>query len=74
MQDIEQQRFEQRRVVPHGLEVEDLNVLYAEGVVDVIEEGAVSAAVDPLAQTGRQRARQEVREREQASLARLQHV
>ena len=54
MQDVEQQRLEQRRIRAHRLEVEDLQPLDGQRVLDVVEEARVAAAVDPLVQPRRQ--------------------
>ena len=74
MQDVEQQRLEQHGIRAHRLEVEDLEPLDGQRVLDVVEEAGVAAVADPLVQPRRQRARQQVREREQAPLAAVEHV
>ena len=43
-------------------------------VLDVVEEAGVAAVADPLVQTPGQRARQQVREREQAALTAIEDV
>ena len=74
VQHVEQQRLEERRIRAHRLEVEDLEALDRQRVVDVVEEAGVAAALDPLVQPGRQRARQQVRQREQPTLAAVEDV
>ena len=71
---VEQQRLEQRRIRAHRLEVEHLQPLDGQGVVEVVEQARVPAAFDPFVQPAGKRPWQQVREREQPSLACVQHV
>ena len=74
VQDVEEQRLEQRGVGPHGLEVEDLQPLERERVVEVVEEAGVAPAVDPLVQPPGQRPREQVGQREQSPLAAVEDI
>ena len=74
MQHVEQQRLQQHRIRAHRLEVEDLETLDGQRVLDVVEEAGVAPVADPLVQASGQRARQQVGQREQATLAAVEHV
>ena len=74
VQDVEQQRLQEHGIRAHRLEVEDLEPLDRQRVLDVVEETGVAAFADPLVQPSRQRARQQVRQREEAPLAAVEHV
>ena len=74
VQDVEEQRLEQRGIGAHGLEVEHLERLDVERVVGVVEEVGVASALDPLRQPASERARQQVRQREEPPLRRVEDV
>ncbi len=74
VQHVEQERLEQRRVLAHRLEVEHLERMNTEGVVDVIEERRVPAALHPFAQPACQGAREHVGEGEEPALTPIEHV
>ena len=74
VQDVEQQRLEERRIRAHRLEVEHLEPLDRQRVLDVVEEAGVPAFADPLVQAARQRAREQVGQREEPTLAAVEDV
>ena len=74
VQDVEQQRLEQRGIRAHRLEVEHLQPVDRQRVLDVVEELGVAAALDPLVQASRQSPRQQVREREEPPLRAIEDV
>src|SRR5262245_61714928 len=74
MQEVEQQRLDQRGIGPHGIEVEDLQPLERQGVLDVVEQVGVAASLNPLLQPSHQGSRQQVGEREQPALIPVEDV
>ena len=72
MQHVEQQRLEQRRILAHRLEVEDLQAVQRQRVARVVEHRGIAAALDPLVEPGAKRARQQVGQREQPALGAIE--
>src|SRR5262245_36490721 len=68
MQYVEQERFEQRRELAHGLEVEDLQTAHRQRVVRVVEHRAVAPTLDPFVEPGTERAWQEIGQSEESTL------
>src|SRR5215211_7345052 len=74
MKNVEEQRLDQRRIRPHGIEVEDMHPLERERVFHVVEEVGVPAPLNPLLKPRHQSAWQQVREGEEPSLSPVEHV
>ena len=74
MQHVEQQRFQERRIVPHRLKIEDLKCADRQGVLDVVEQPRIPTALDPPTEAMHQGARQHVREGEQPPLLGVEDV
>src|SRR5687767_376423 len=74
MHDVEEQRFDQRRIRPHRIEVEDVKPFERERVFDVVEEVGVPPSFDPLLESRHQRPWQQVREREESALTPVEHI
>src|SRR5688572_6637432 len=68
MQDIEQQRLEDRRIGPHRFEVEDLQSLERQSVCWVVEHAGIAAALDPFVEACPECSGHQTREREQSAL------
>ena len=74
VQDVEQQRLEQRRVRAHRLEVEDLQPVERQRVARGCRTAPRSARPRSTCAGGRQGARQQVGQREQPPLAAVEDV
>src|SRR5262245_61385457 len=74
MQEAEQQRLYQRRIGPHGTEIEDMQPPERQGVLDGVEQVGVAASLSPLLQPSHQGSRQQVGEREQPALIPVEDV
>src|SRR3954462_6201380 len=74
MKNVEEQRLDQRRIRPHGVEVEDMHPLERERVFHVVEEVGVPASLNPLLKPRHQSTWQQIREGEEPSLSPVEHV